>query len=70
MSWTTACLAGTAAYVGCVIIYRLFLSPVARFPGPKLAAITFAYEAYFDIFKEGGGRYWAEINRMHDELGE
>lgn len=59
-----------SAFVVSAIVYRLFLSPVARFPGPTLAALTFAYEAYYDIFKEGGGRYWVEINRMHDTYGK
>ncbi|UPX16325.1 uncharacterized protein EKO05_0006733 [Ascochyta rabiei] len=68
-SWTSTFLLLATACLLCVAIYRLFLSPVARFPGPILAALTFAYEGYFDIFKEGGGRYWVEINRMHDTLG-
>ncbi|KAG6360407.1 hypothetical protein INS49_011467 [Diaporthe citri] len=51
--------------------YQYVKESTARQPskGPTLAALTFAYEAYFDIFKEGGGRYWVEINRIHDALG-
>ncbi|KAK3346667.1 cytochrome P450 CYP682H1 [Lasiosphaeria hispida] len=50
-------------------IYRLYLSPLSKFPGPWLAAITSAYEAYYDCFKDGGGRYHVEIARMHDRYG-
>ncbi|KAK0611290.1 cytochrome P450 CYP682H1 [Immersiella caudata] len=50
-------------------IYRLFLGPLSKFPGPKIAALTSLYEAYYDCYKDGGGRYYIEINRMHDEYG-
>jgi hypothetical protein len=59
----------TIAFLFAVVIYRLYFSPLSKFPGPSLAAITSAYEGYFDCFKDGGGRYYVEINRMHDLYG-
>ncbi|KAG0645611.1 Cytochrome P450 monooxygenase [Hyphodiscus hymeniophilus] len=50
-----------------IAIYRLWLSPLAEFPGRKLAALTGWYETYFDCMKRG--RYWVEIERMHKEYG-
>jgi len=50
---------------GCV--YRLYLSPVAGFPGPKLAALTFWYEFYYDVIKKG--QYTFKIKELHQEYG-
>ncbi|KAJ5701332.1 cytochrome P450 [Penicillium malachiteum] len=52
-----------------VVVYRLTLHPLAGVPGPILAAATGAYEAYFQLFKEGGGRYWVEVARLHEIYG-
>lgn len=54
-------------YILSVVIYRLYLSPVAKFPGRKLAALTFWYEFYYDVFKHGS--YVWEIQKMHEEFG-
>lgn len=50
------------------VIYRLFLSPLARIPGPKLAALTSWYEFYYDVIKPG--QYVWKIKDLHEEYGE
>ncbi len=58
-----------ALFIAAVVAYRLTLHPLARVPGPILAAATGAYEAYFQLVKDGGGRYWVEVDRLHDIYG-
>lgn len=53
-------------FVG-IVVSRLYLSPLAKFPGPKLAALTLWYEFYYDVIK--GGKYTWEIGRMHWKYG-
>lgn len=53
-----------------LVAYRLTLHPLARVPGPLLAAATGAYEAYFQLAKQGGGRYWVEVERLHQIYGQ
>lgn len=54
-------------YVLGLIFHRLFISPLSKFPGPKLAAITSWYELYYDVAKQG--QFLWEIERMHDKYG-
>lgn len=62
-------LSATAAYLFVLVIYRLFLSPLAKIPGPKLAAATGWYEAYFQFIKRGGGQYTFKTDELHDIYG-
>ncbi|KUJ23231.1 putative cytochrome P450 [Mollisia scopiformis] len=48
-------------------VYRLYLSPLAKFPGPKLAALTQWYEFYYDVVLEG--QYTFHIKTLHEKYG-
>jgi hypothetical protein len=50
-----------------VTVYRLILSPIAHFPGPKLAAWTYWYEFWYDVVAEP--EYTFKIGRLHKEYG-
>ena len=60
---------------GFFIIYRLACAlynispfhPLYRFPGPKIAAVSYLYEAYYDWILKG--RYGKVINQMHKTYG-
>lgn len=48
-------------------IYRLYFSPLSHIPGPRLAALTTWYEAYYEIVLSG--RYSFHIDELHDKYG-
>jgi len=66
--WQALAAYGTGIYILSGVIYRLYLSPISKFPGPKLAALTLWYEFYYDVIKTG--TYMAEIKKMHDKYGK
>jgi hypothetical protein len=56
-----------AVYLAALATYRLYLSPISHVPGPKLAALTWAYEFYHDIVL--GGQYTHKIIALHRRYG-
>ncbi|OJD23754.1 hypothetical protein ACJ73_04892 [Blastomyces percursus] len=54
-------------YVVGGVIYRLYISPLAKFPGPKLAAATLWYEYYYDAVCKG--QYTFKIKELHQQYG-
>lgn len=66
---TTIFVAGSVlAYTVYGAIWRLFFSPLANIPGPRLAALTFWNEAYYDIIL--GGKYTWKIAEYHKAYGK
>jgi len=81
MEWETVDVKGLVSFksaatlVGVWVIYRVVvalynispLHPLSRFPGPKIAAASYAYEAYYDWWRVG--RYGKVIREMHEQYG-
>ncbi|KIK55316.1 hypothetical protein GYMLUDRAFT_47885 [Collybiopsis luxurians FD-317 M1] len=55
------------SYLGALTLYRLFLHPLRKYPGPPLAAVSGGYEAYLNIIKGGG--LVTELVRLHEVYG-
>ncbi|KAI0025425.1 cytochrome P450 [Xylariomycetidae sp. FL0641] len=55
------------AYYAALAFRRSYLHPLSRFPGPKLAAISRWYEAYYDVVL--GGKYTSRIAELHKTYG-
>ncbi len=55
-------------YITSIAIHRLYFSQYAKFPGPRLAALTYGYVFYYDVIA-GSGEYMYKIEKLHKEYG-
>lgn len=58
---------GLVLYVSGLAIYRLFFHPLAKFPGPKLPALTRLYETYYECICYY--EYLWKIKKLHNKYG-
>ncbi|KAE8154551.1 cytochrome P450 [Aspergillus avenaceus] len=65
----TSILVALVLYSVLLGIYRITLHPLAKFPGPKLAAFTQWYETYFEFFKSPGGQFLWHYRKLHEKYG-
>ena len=67
--WTRWALIAIGLFVSYTILkitYRLFFHPLAKFPGPMLAAATHKYEFYWDGVKDGQySNHIADLHKIH-----
>jgi len=63
--WLALCL--ILVYIAAFSIYRLYLNPLAKIPGPKIAALTGFYEVYYDLCQEG--RFPWKLKELHEQYG-
>jgi hypothetical protein len=68
ISLPSACFLLWLVYIVTLAIYRLYLSPLAKFPGPKLAALSKYYEFYYEVVKRG--QFTFHIQELHKKYGE
>ena len=66
LSWQSIA-ATIVLYYATLALFRLYLHPLARFPGPKLAAVSLLYEGYYDLYLPG--QYTFKIAELHKQYG-
>lgn len=66
-SLPVALVVGLAAWLLFGAFYRLYLHPLRKIPGPKFAALTWWYETYYDVIKQG--QYNFKIQELHKKYG-
>ncbi|KIW83157.1 hypothetical protein Z517_02401 [Fonsecaea pedrosoi CBS 271.37] len=66
---TSLILSGVAGltYLFGLVVYRLYFHPLARFPGPKYAAISTWHEYYYDVHLQG--KFIFYIKALHEKYG-
>ena len=58
----------TISWMIYLAIYRLYFHPLAKFPGPRLAIVTYWYEFYYDIIRPG--QYTFKLPGLHEKYGK
>lgn len=68
LSWPVVAVLAFIVYLVSLAVYRLVFSPIAKFPGPRLAALSNWYEFYWDVIKQG--QFTFHIQQLHKKYGE
>jgi len=55
-------------YLLSLAVHRLYLSPLAAYPGPKLAALSNWYEFYYEVIQQG--QFTFHIQELHKIYGK
>jgi hypothetical protein len=61
-------VASSVIYFLTTCFYNLYLHPLRKIPGPKLAAIGPYLEFYHEVIRDG--QYLWEIAKMHEKYGK
>ncbi|KAA8645294.1 hypothetical protein EYZ11_003658 [Aspergillus tanneri] len=51
-----------------IIVYRTHFTRISHIPGPKLAAVTYLYHAWYDIWPHAG-RFMFHCEKLHEKYG-
>lgn len=65
--WLALLISALVVYSACKVVYRLYFSPLSKFPGPKLAAATYLYEFYYSFILPE--QLMTNISELHKKYG-
>lgn len=66
-SFAVKLLVAASAFLLAAVVRRVYFHALTRFPGPKLAAATYWYAAYYEVRKDGG--FVEHIAELHKQYG-
>jgi hypothetical protein len=58
----------TLAYLVVLACYRIYFHPISHIPGPRLAAFTYWYQSYYDLWPHSGRFLW-KTAELHEQYG-
>ena len=61
-------IASWLLYLISLVASRLYFSPLAKFPGPKSAALSRWYEFYYEVVLKG--KFSQKIDELHNQYGK
>ncbi|KAL2130086.1 hypothetical protein VTI74DRAFT_6924 [Chaetomium olivicolor] len=64
--WLALLAGASILYTTCLVVYRLFFHPLAKYPGPFLAKLTDAYMLYYAWKGDRHLEFW----RLHEKYGK
>lgn len=67
MAWSYSLAAGLPLWLVGVAAYNVYFHPLAKVPGPKLAAVTSLYKTYFNA--TDGSKFYLQIAKLHEQFG-
>ncbi|TVY65505.1 Cytochrome P450 monooxygenase sdnE [Lachnellula suecica] len=67
LALATTAIAALLIYYLTLLVYRLYLHPLAKFPGSKIAAASLWYEFYYDVILRG--QFIWKIQEWHERYG-
>ena len=63
----TGAFAAFTLFILAKYVYRVTFHPLATFPGPRLAALTSLYGAFYDLHPDRS--YCKQLPALHDKYG-